>query len=186
MKRLGLIVAVVALAVLLYRPATSQDNYDERIASLETRVAVLEGTPSSAATVSISGTLTFGDLSGASFVPVGATCVVEGDDGLFIADTLPVVIANEAGAEIGRSELLPGQPLPTESAFDFDRVESCVFPFIVEDIPAASSYTIEIGSDPDDIPPVTFSADELAQAGFRVDIAIGESASSDVLTPTAP
>lgn len=43
MKRLGLVVVVLIVAVVLNRPATSQDNYEERIASLETRVAVLEG-----------------------------------------------------------------------------------------------------------------------------------------------
>ena len=39
MKRLGVIVVVLIVVVVLYRPATSQDNYEDRIASLETRVA---------------------------------------------------------------------------------------------------------------------------------------------------
>jgi len=39
-----LIVVMLVTALVLYRPATGQDNHEERIASLETRVSIVEGT----------------------------------------------------------------------------------------------------------------------------------------------
>jgi len=184
-----LIVAVVfAVAVAFYRPATGQDNYEERIGSLETRVAMLEraviATASlDGATVAITGLLPYGDADGESFVPIGAKCVVEEPSGLFIVDTLPVTVTNERGETIGTSELLPGfsYPYSTLSASNV-----CAFPFEIDGLPAAQFYTIVIGSRPEDVPPVTVSAEDLELAGYRVVVPAGDLLvleENDLLTP---
>ena len=187
MKRLGLIVVVLIVAVVLYRPAESRDTYGERISDLETRVAVLEGqtlpTSPAGATVTITGLLPYGDADGESFVPVGAKCVVEEPSGLFLADTLPMTVTNEVGAVIGTSELLPGFSYPY-STLSVSNV--CAFPFEIDGLPAAEFYTITIGFRPEDVPPVTVSAEDLELAGYRVVVPAGDLLvleENDLLTP---
>jgi len=175
MWRLGLIVVVLMVAVVLNRPATSQDNYEERIEDLEMRVAALEDQvptrPPDGATITITGLLPYGDADGESFVPVGGKCVVEEPGGLFIYDTMPVTVTNEHGKTIGTSELLPGFSYPY-STLSVSNV--CAFPFEIDGVPAAEFYTITIGSRPEDVPPVTVSAEDLELAGDRVVVPAGE------------
>jgi hypothetical protein len=174
-KRLGVVLVVLLVVFAAFGlPATGQDNYEERIASLETRMAVLESTPvgTVSTAVTITGTLTYRDRTGGAFVPVGGNCAVEGDGGLFLADTLPVTVTNEFGETVGESELGVGVPDPNTPSFE--GVTSCTFPFVVENVTASFAYTISVGFG--GLPPTTVSAAELERAGFTVDVAAGDPA----------
>ena len=83
MKRLGLVVVVLIVAVAFYRPAESRDTYGERISDLETRVAILEdggagGAPAGDHT--IRGVVTISGWRNSQVTEDGTSCRGVGDD----------------------------------------------------------------------------------------------------------
>jgi len=182
-KRLGLIGAVVVtVVVMFYRPATSQDNYDERISGLETRVAVLESGTPTAATVTIYGVVVFGDVgvdsilaNGDAPLGQGLTCYYSPPPGVpRVGDLSEVVVRDESGTIVATSVLFPGIQPPAEPW-------TCVFTFRAQDVPRSDFYTIEVAG----LPPTTVNRDDVGE-GNLVEIFVGTRARPDgydFLTP---
>ena len=164
MKRLGLIVVVLMVAVVLYRPATSQDNYGERIASLETRVAVLEG----------SG----GHTMVGAFVVIGDATLITNEEGRGPDDGCrgvgeyagfgldSPVLVSDYFATVGE-----GGVVQTIAAVEGDRRIRCEMRFRVEGLPMETTYAITVA--PLASTEVTFA--ELERLGWDLTITIDES-----------
>ena len=174
MKRLGLVVAVLVLAVVAWRPVTGQDNYEERIASLETRVALLEAGTPVAASASASGTHTF---KGTVTVTGSQTNLVEGtleDDrecygrpGSEYADLdvgLAVTVRDDTGKILAASTV--GS---TSSGYGTGSAVVCMLEFTVEGVPDAAFYAVSLGHRGE----VVFDREDLELFDWRVLLTIG-------------
>ena len=178
-KRLGLVIIALVFAGIVYEPAASQDNYEERIGSLETRVAVLEsggtGTPAApvrAETYKISGVFTaYGDSSSLglnSELPKrlqteDSECFgFNGYDDLHLGTS--VTVSDGEGNVIG-----VGEVRSSEVKSEASTSRSCAFKFVVEDLPRADFYAVEVSHRG----AVTFSFDELEEEGWRIQLSIG-------------
>lgn len=134
----------VMVMLAVWSPASSQDDYAERIADLETRVTLLEATVAAiqeapvstpvAETFTIEGTFVLTGRSGDDYFisTFSGDCLGKGgfDD---IYAGAQVRVTDEAGALLGVGELEDG---PDE--------ESCDFTFSV-DVPRAGFYMVAAG-----------------------------------------
>lgn len=141
MKRLGWIVAVLALAVLVYRPATGQDNHEERISSLETRVAVLEGQGDGR---TLYGVVTFNGTPSINMSGPGSPCFGVGD----YADLAPgstVTVLGDTGPAL-TATLGPGPSAPYLNPDGTLALYSpCAMPFEVAGLVEGRGYRITFG-----------------------------------------
>ncbi len=73
-----------------------------------------------------------------------------------------VAVFNADGEEVSRTQLQPGQPE--------DNGQTCVFSFLVPELPEAKRYTIEIGNRD----PVPYTLEDLRESDFRITLALLE------------
>ena len=181
MKRLGLIVVVLFVAVVVWRPATGQDNYEERIEDLETRVAVLEGEPIEADEEPVGGktadgyTLVgtyevIGDSSNLYVNYVGGdrgpddTCMGLNDFANFGYGSV-VTVADGGDDAIGEGEIT--RSLATKTGVGERR---CEMQFVVEGLPKATKYVITVA--PFGPAEVTFA--QLERLDWNLSLTVGE------------
>ena len=170
---LSAVLLCVVLGVAVWSPATSQDNYAERIAGLEARVTILEKTvealqegvvpPAStpvAETYQINGTFLLGGSRDDDYYLSERTGECRGKGGyddLYVG--AEVRVTDESGALLGLGQL---EDAPS------DRL--CEFTFTVE-VPRASFYMVAAGHAGREGP--SFSFDEMVESDWVVDLSMG-------------
>ncbi len=160
-------IVVVVLAFSWTSRATSQDNYEERISDLETRVAVLEGDEpapeESEGDREIRGVVVFSGIAGAEVAGNRDTCEGARDtDFEDIGFGGDVIVLDGDDNEIGRGEFEVG------SARELDAVMvECTVPFEVDGLPEVDRYLILFGAE-DWYADYTF--EQLEDADWRVTI----------------
>lgn len=178
MKRIVLIVisGLLCILTIAMRPVEGQSNLQDRVAALETRVAQLE-TASGASqptqqapgvTHTINGSLTiFATRSGSGRgidVLAGNRCQGTGGySDLRIGSN--VTVRDGAGTIVAVSKLEDGQ-------FTAGSVGegTCRLPFTISGVPEMPFYSIEIGRRSG----YSISLDQLLQAGWTLDLSIGD------------
>lgn len=180
MKRLGLGIVAIVFAVILYRPATSQDNYEERIEDLETRVTILEmggggalAPTAEAETYKLTGRLllTGGnrDVGFASELPdrlktEGEEC--DGNGGYSdLSVGADVTVRGSDGDVVGTGEVVSSEAVKQSNA----SVRQCRFNFVVENLPRSEFYSVEVAHRGE----VTYSFEDLEEAGWKASMSIG-------------
>jgi len=173
MKRFGLVLVSIVLAVALYRPATSQDNYEGRIAILETRVSVLEsasGTSGRAGTLpgrTLYGTVTFSGMVFSQVYLTETTCYGINE----YADLAPgsAVVAVDETENVVRSGVLqPGIAPPKRSDGSMQLTPKCSMPFEIAGLTEAEGYRISFGEGRY----LDMAWSEMVQANFAVDVTV--------------
>lgn len=179
MKRLSVVVLAFMIATASGHTAAGQDDLETRVSELETTVAELSGTPTApietAATITIYGTFAVGDIAGDSVTQDGDFCFTSGGFS-DIGSGTDITVLDGSGIVIATSRL--ERPVTLEG-----QTWACVFPFIIENVPAVDFYTIEVGRRGD----LTYSAAELQAADYHLDLTLGDPVfffDYDFLTPT--
>lgn len=175
MKRLGLItIPMLLLALLLaFRPAEGQDNLQDRVSALETRVATLEAqvttsptSPRDSTLHTISGKIVLTGSIGFTNHEIdasGTTCSGAGG----YSDIHPgadVIVQDGAGTTIALGRLGEGE---------WDRTEgnngTCTISFSVGDVPDTDFYTITIGNRDG----LLMSRSDLEAVGWTLEFSLG-------------
>lgn len=163
-------VAVLVVAVVLARPATSQDNYEGRIAGLETRVAALEAgwTAGPMDGHVLSGVVWFGSMPGGLVKEQASGCWGMRD----VADLVPgarITVSDVGGSFERTGSLRAGVPPPlTDPDGGTRNYVTCEMPFEVAGLPEAVGYRIEFG----DGRWLEVSYDDLVRWDWYIEIAV--------------
>lgn len=138
------LVAALMLAVALWRPASSQDNYEARIAELETRVSDLEGPVGQFRT--LYGNVVLRGAPGLNMSPPGSSCYGAGDY-YDLGPDARVTATTDSGQVVLEGWLRPGPVAPYLNpdgslALSFE----CAMPFEIWGLEDGKSYTLTFGS----------------------------------------
>ncbi len=164
---IGKLATVAAVAGTVIGAVIMQNSIEDRVADLETRVAVLEGTAVPQATNTAEVEAEVHDMRGwidiidpdNERLDIGGECQGErGYDDL--APGADVVVSDETGLIIASGRLEDGVVLISGD---------CRLPFFVADVPRANFYTIEISSRDG----VTYSHAEMEGANWAIQMSIG-------------